>query len=515
MSPLYDPIAVPRILCFCGTEVHVEMMRKTAKDVAVPLVEYRTFDDLLSASLQNVSAVIISVSNALLVALLAVDTAGAGQRRLANVPVLVLVDGPQPQAIAESLALAFETAQLIENPSATALWSALTAILTNRRRQLERQAQELKDAKARNDTFLATLAHELRNPLAPLCTGIELLKQHGDNPAATVRVREVMARQLTQMVRLVDDLVDVARITSGQFALRSERVDLRDVIEEALETSEPLVKAARQKLDYVAPLTPLWVKGDPARLVQVVTNIVNNAAKYSHDEGTITVTPSVSEHTVIVRIRDQGLGIPTEVLPNIFSLFCQVNQTLERAQGGLGIGLALVRQLVERHEGSIEAESAGLYQGSTFTLRLPLYETVADPNPPTKTKAETVAPPRPLRILVVDDNLDGADLLAMLLEDQGHHATVAYDGPAALDAAARILPELVFCDIGLPGMSGYDVARKLRQMPALGNATLVALTGLGSKDVQAKAKDSGFDLHLTKPLDAGAMKDILGNVPRA
>ena len=326
----------------------------------------------------------------------------------------------------------------------------------------ERKCAEeaLKHADRRKDEFLATLAHELRNPLAPIRTGLHVLNLTRD-AAVAVRTREMMERQLSHMVRLIDDLLDVSRITSGKVTLRKEQVLLRTVAETAVEASRPVIVAAGHALKLALPEEPVWLAADPTRLAQVMTNLLTNAAKYTPEGGCIELSASREGGEVIVRVTDTGLGIPPGMLAEVFEMFTQVNRTLERCQGGLGIGLALVKRLVEFHGGTITAESPGLGQGSTFTVRLPLVEACAGPTEERST-AETPSVQPPMsgrRVLVVDDNVDGAESLANMLQIGGHEIRTAHSGPAALDAARPFNPEVVFLDIGLPGMNGYEVAK--------------------------------------------------------
>jgi len=368
----------------------------------------------------------------------------------------------------------------------------------------------LEEADRRKDEFLATLAHELRNPLAPIRNGLELLRRGTADEATVATTRDMMARQLRHLVRLVDDLLDVSRISLGKLELARERIRIQSVFEHAVETSRPLVEANRHALTVRAPGEPVWLDGDLTRLAQVVGNLLNNAAKYTPPGGHIELSAAVEDGRALVRVVDDGTGIAPDMLPRVFDLFAQGRRPLDRAQGGLGIGLSLVRKLVEMHGGTVEAQSAGLGRGSTFTVCLPLAPALVETATARSTRAQASTPAR--RVLVVDDNTDGAETLAMLLELAGHAATTADGGPAALEAARTHRPEVVFLDIGLPGMDGYEVARRLRAEPATANAVLVALTGWGSEDDKRKSKDAGFDVHLTKPVDLAAVADVLARV---
>jgi PAS domain S-box-containing protein len=387
----------------------------------------------------------------------------------------------------------------------------VTQDITDRKRAEE----ALKHADRRKDEFLATLAHELRNPLAPLRTGLHVLNMSRD-AAVAVDTQKMMDRQLSHMVRLIDDLLDVSRITSDKLTLRKERVSLRALVETAVEASRPVVEAAGHAMTVSLPEEPIWLDADPTRLAQVVSNLLTNAAKYTPERGCIQLVARREGAEVAVRVTDTGLGIPPGMLGAVFEMFAQVNRTLDRAQGGLGIGLALVKRLVELHCGTITAESPGLGQGSSFTVRLPLVEPHAGDTEPETTPPVTSAQPlrSGRRVLVVDDNVDGAESLARVLQFGGHDTRTAHSGPEALDAARPFKPEVVFLDIGLPGMNGYEVARRLRGEPSLRGAVLVALTGWGTEDDKRQSREAGFDFHLTKPAEVTAIESILARVAR-
>lgn len=322
----------------------------------------------------------------------------------------------------------------------------------------------------------------------------------------------MMERQVSQLVHLVDDLLDVSRVTSGKITLRSARVDLRDVADAAVETSRPLIDAARHQFEVRLPDGPLPLDGDKTRLAQVLTNLLNNAVKYTPEAGRIELSAARDGDSILVKVADSGVGLPADMLPKVFDVFTQVGRSIDRSQGGLGLGLALVKKLVEMHGGEVWAESAGPGQGSTFSFRLPLASTRpatahADP------AAVAAAAGRGRRILVVDDNQDAADSLVMLLELGGHEVAAAYGGPAAVDLALRFRPDVVFLDIGLPGMNGYEVAERLRSDETLNGAVLVALTGWGTDDDRARSKTAGFDHHMTKPVEAAQVSELLRRIP--
>lgn len=370
-----------------------------------------------------------------------------------------------------------------------------------------RTAEHLREQDRRKDEFLAVLAHELRNPLAPIRTGLGVLAMDPAGPAAD-RARGTMARQLGHMVRLVDDLLDVSRISRGKLELRRERVAAQVVVEHALEASRPLLDAAGHHVQVTVPAEPVWVDGDLTRLAQVVQNLLNNSAKYTPHGGHIAVGLAVEAGDAVIRVTDDGEGIAPELLPEVFDLFAQGKRTLHRSQGGLGIGLSLARELTAMHGGTLTAESPGLGAGSTFTARLPRLRTAVEVA--ARVPTPRPAPGAPRRILIVDDNEDGAEMLATMLELGGHEIRTAHDGEAALAAARTFRPDLVFLDIGMPGLDGYDVARLLRADAELGHAQLVAVTGWGGAEAKERARQAGFDLHLTKPVDPARIDEILG-----
>jgi len=379
----------------------------------------------------------------------------------------------------------------------------------------KRAEDGLKNADRRKDEFLATLAHELRNPLAPLRSGLQVLNISQD-AALAVETRKMMDRQLSHMVRLIDDLLDVSRITSDKLVLRKEWVSLRAIVETAVETSRPVTEAAGHALNLALPEEPIWLAADPTRLSQVICNLLTNAAKYTPEGGSIKLAAAMEGGEIVFRVTDTGLGIPPEMLGEVFEMFTQVDRSLDRAQGGLGIGLALVKRLVELHGGTITALSPGLGAGSTFIVRLPLVEACARGMSPGTPGDATSArsPTSGRRVLVVDDNVDGAASLAKVLQICGHETRTAHSGPEALDAARPFKPEVVFLDIGLPGMSGYEVAKRLRGEPSLSGAVLVALTGWGSEDHKRQSREAGFDFHLTKPVEVTTIESVLARVGR-
>jgi PAS domain S-box-containing protein len=368
----------------------------------------------------------------------------------------------------------------------------------------------LQDADRRKDEFLATLAHELRNPLAPIRNALEIMRMEGGIGASAASVREMMERQVQQMIRLVDDLLDVSRITRGKIELRNERVEVAAVIESALETSRPLVKAAKHELAVIVPPQSLCVVGDRARLAQVLANLLNNSAKYTPEGGHIRLSVEQEGQQAVIRVRDNGMGIPAEMLPKIFEMFTQVHRNLERAQGGLGIGLTLVRRLVEMHNGTVEAHSEGMGQGSEFVVRLPVAKASASDEPqPPKGAGDKTAAPAKRRILVLDDYQDAADSLSRMLRITGMEVRTAYDGIEAVEAAAAFKPDVVLLDIGLPRLNGYEAARRIREQPWGKDMILVAVTGWGQEEDRQRSNEAGFDYHMVKPLDHAALMKLL------
>ncbi|WP_052376428.1 hybrid sensor histidine kinase/response regulator [Chondromyces apiculatus] len=382
---------------------------------------------------------------------------------------------------------------------------------TEDREQTERALRELREQDRRKDEFLATLAHELRNPLAPMRNALEILRLSTD-PAAQDSARHMTERQLRQVVRLVDDLLDISRINTGKLELRRERVDLRAVLRSAVETSRPLIDAGSHTLLVVLPDTPLHLDADPTRIAQVILNLLNNAAKYSEPGGRITLTVTCAGAEAVIRVKDTGVGIAADMLPRIFDMFTQVDRSLEKAQGGLGIGLTLVKRLVEMHDGAISAASEGPGKGSEFVIRLPLKDG-AEISPATiRPAAPDAEQGSRLRVLVVDDNHDSAESLAMLLELTGHEVRTAHDGIEALQAAETFQPALILLDIGLPGLNGYEVAQRIRANPALTGVKLAALTGWGQAEDRRRSRASGFDYHLVKPTDPNAVEKIIAEI---
>jgi PAS domain S-box-containing protein len=364
----------------------------------------------------------------------------------------------------------------------------------------------LREADRRKDEFLATLAHELRNPLAPVRNALELLKVDGCNMDTVESARGIMERQVQQMARLVEDLLDVSRITRDRIELRKQRVELFSVIKSAVEISRPLIDSANHQLTITMPANPLFIDGDPIRMAQVFSNLLNNSAKYTEDGGQIQLHVEQRGRKAVIKVRDNGVGIPCDALAHVFDMFRQLDKSLERSQGGLGIGLTLVRRLVELHGGTINAQSEGVGKGSEFVVQLPLARVDSrSASPPI-----TTAPPLSRRrILVVDDNKDAGQTLALLLRTKGHDLRTAYDGLEAVDVAGDFQPEIILMDLGMPRLNGYEATRRIRQLPSGSSAFIVALTGWGQVEDVQRSKEAGCSAHLVKPVDFSALELLL------
>jgi signal transduction histidine kinase/CheY-like chemotaxis protein len=404
------------------------------------------------------------------------------------------------------------------SPNGTFLGYVGGAIDIHDRRRAEEQLRtanaRLAEGDRRKNEFLAMLAHELRNPLAPIRYSLEVLKLKSPNDGMLQRQREMIDRQVGHMCRLLDDLLEVSRITRGKIQLKKERLDLRQSIEQAVEALRPDAEARRQTLEMSLGGEPLWVQGDFTRLVQVFSNLLNNAIKYTEAGGRIEVSLAQLDGkdesgVAVARVRDTGMGIAPEALPHVFELFAQAERTLDRSQGGLGIGLTLVQRLVQMHGGITVAHSQGIGKGSEFIVQLPLVRSFAAAESAAFDASFGSLPATGRKVLVVEDNADSAQSLKELLQWWGYEVRTAYDGREALDTAARFLPEVVLLDIGLPVLNGYEVARFMKDHPDMRCARLVALTGYGQEEDRQRSAEVGFDAHLTKPVDLEALRGIL------
>jgi signal transduction histidine kinase/CheY-like chemotaxis protein len=432
-------------------------------------------------------------------------------------PLLVLTEeGADSEVVVRTLEI-LGNVTLLERPvRVPALVSAVRTALRARRRQYQirnylaendRVTAALREADRRKDEFLAILAHELRNPLAPLRNALEALRLQPDDREAAGWARALMERQVAQMVRLIDDLLDLSRVSRGRIELRHERIEVRALVQAAMDICGTAIHAAGHRFTLELPEAPVALRCDPTRLVQVISNLLSNAAKYTPAGGHITLSARRQDSTVEIAVRDTGMGIPSDMLGRVFEMFTQVPQSLERSQGGLGIGLTLVKRLVELHGGTVEARSAGPGLGAEFVVRLP--EDASAVPAPTVAVLPPPAQVRRQRILIADDNRDAADSLAYMLRIAGHEVRTAYDGGEAVAVAESWLPAVALLDLGMPRVSGYEAARRLRASPACAAMTLVALTGWGQPDDRSRSLAAGFDHHVVKPVDPSMLERLL------
>jgi signal transduction histidine kinase/ActR/RegA family two-component response regulator len=388
---------------------------------------------------------------------------------------------------------------------------------TDRKRfeeELRDRNRALEEADRRKNEFLALLAHELRNPLAPIYSALTILGRPNLPADLDREARAIIDRQVRGLALLVDDLLDVSRITAGKVELRRKSIDLCVVADNAIRACQPLIAARRLKLDVSLPDRAVWLDADPTRIEQVLTNLLNNAAKYTDEGGQIAVTIAYEAHHAVVRVSDTGIGITADLLPTIFDLFAQGDHSLDHAQGGLGVGLTIVRKLVEMHGGYVHAASAGPGKGSEFVVSLPTLEVPAP-------QLDAVGPAEPgrsatrrLHVLVVDDNVDAAETLAVVLGLSGHTTKTAHSGLEALDEAQRLKPDVILLDIGLPLVNGYDVAKRLNEIPSLKDVPLIALSGYGHEEARQRSAQAGFAHHLVKPVDPAKLEQLLDALQR-
>ncbi|MES3001873.1 MAG: response regulator [Pseudomonadota bacterium] len=413
------------------------------------------------------------------------------------------------------------TLEVSERRRAQERLSELNETLDRRVRErtqaLERSESQLREANRRKDEFLATLAHELRNPLAPVRTAAQLLQLGQLDPAKLKWSAELIDRQVTSMSRLIDDLMDVSRINQGKIELKRRKVRLSDMLRDALEITRPLIEESGHDFNMTLPADELEVDADPMRLSQAFMNLLNNAAKYTERGGRIDVDVSGKGESVVIMFTDNGIGIPADRIESVFEMFSQVDTALTRSRGGLGIGLALSRQLIEMHGGSLVASSRGPGQGSEFTVTLPLAHVAAAAAAPADAGAARIAVKAPagLKVLIADDNQDAAATLAMLLEMSGHEVRHVHDGEAAVASAEEFAPEIALIDLGMPKLNGYEVCKRIRLLPRGKDVTVVAVTGWGQPDDRRRSAEAGFDRHLVKPVDPSALTLLLGEVAQA
>jgi signal transduction histidine kinase len=520
MHPDGSPALETCVLVAAPTRRDAEVTCVLLERAGVACEAYSDVRELATAVASGVGAIMLTDAALAAPGMEQLFAALDGQPPWSDVPVILLTPDRQHSRPTARALEAFTNVTLIERPaSARSMLSAVMAALRARHRQYEMRDQmaelqfaerALREADQRKDEFLATLAHELRNPLAPIRTGLDLLDRiPGDGPQAA-RVRAMMQRQLNLLIKLIDDLLDVSRIATGKVMLQREVTDLREVIDAAIEGSQPTISAGNHALRLHLPASPVGVLADPLRMAQVIGNLVNNAAKYTAPGGRIDVALAVEGDEAVVRVSDTGVGIPGDMLESVFDMFAQVDRTLDQSQGGLGIGLSLVQRLVALHGGSVGAESPGRDQGSTFTIRLPLATLPAAGS--AGAKRAGASPRRRPRVLVVDDNVDAADSLAIVLGLEGCETRVEYDAREGLRAADEFRPRAIVCDIGLPGLDGCEMARRLRADPGHADTLLVALTGLGSEEDKRRTREAGFDFHLVKPVDLSAVQGILDRI---
>ncbi len=375
--------------------------------------------------------------------------------------------------------------------------------------------RNVQEADRQKNDFLSMLSHELRNPLTPIRNAIQLLRKQGIEASEVPLLYEMMDRQVRHLTRMVDDLLDLSRITRGKIHLQIERVAAADIVARAVEITRPLIDSLKHELSITLPPEPLYVRGDPIRLAQTIGNLLHNSAKYTDEGGRIWVRVERQEDRAVFRVRDNGMGIPPDMLSSIFELFKQVDRSLDRSQGGLGIGLTLVHKLVDMHGGHVEALSDGLNQGSEFVVHLPIWPEQEPPPAPASTIfSQAASQPSRRRVLIVDDNTDAAHSLAMLMEIGGHETHLCYEGQSALTEAEKFRPEVVLLDIGLPGLDGLEVARRIRAMNLSPRPMLVALTGYGQNDDVRRSREAGFDHHLVKPTDPQTLISLLASAPQ-
>ena len=504
-----------RVLLLAATSRDGATTQGVLSPLGVDVAVCRTFDALLTELDSGAGALLIAEEVMSPAHTAALHRRLTAQPPWSDLPILVLTRPGADSAASGDAVRMLGNVTLLERPiRVAALVTAVLSAMRARERQYQirdhlsqRLANEasLREADRRKDEFLATLGHELRNPLAPLQTAVQLLKAAGSNDPVVARVCPVMERQISHLVRLVNDLLEVSRITRGLIEVRREPVDLVFLVHSALDTSRPMLDAAGHQVTLDLPDEPITVLGDTVRLTQVFANLLNNAGKYTNAGGHITVRVYSDNGRAHVSVRDDGIGIAGDDLSSVFEMFTQVDRSNRLAQGGLGIGLTLVRSLVSMHGGTVHARSEGPGRGSEFVVSLPLV--AAQPHRSTASHLPSQIPPR--RILIVDDNSDAADTLGELLGALGAKVSVAYSGPAALASVESFHPDAVILDIGMPEMDGYEVARRIRAMKLPRPPVLIALTGWGQVSDQRRSRSAGFDHHVVKPPDIEALRELL------
>jgi signal transduction histidine kinase/ActR/RegA family two-component response regulator len=507
-----------RVLILAPTGRDAELVRSVLEDAGVRCRPCQDVRDLCMSLLEGAGALLIAEEALLEGAYHDLMSMLLQQPPWSEPPILLLSERGADSAIITEALQTLGNVTVLERPTRVpALVSAVHSALRSRHRQYqirsyiaerERHAEALRAADRRKDVFLATLAHELRNPLAPMRTALEIMRVAPGNEAAREQAQSVLERQLKQMTRLIDDLLDLSRISHGKLELRREPVTLGAVVENAIEITRPAIGSLGHTLDVELPPEPILVNGDPTRLAQVFSNLLHNAAKYTEHAGRVRLTARRAGNQVHVSVKDTGIGIAPEHLERVFEMFTQVGRSLEQSRGGLGVGLALSQWLVQLHGGSISARSDGVGRGSEFTVSLPLAEQpVSTAGSPGVLPDGDAANAR--RVLVADDNRDFADSLAAVLKMAGHEVCVTYDGAQAVDTARWWEPDVVLLDIGLPLMNGYEAARRIREALAGKNPLLVAITGWGQDEDRRRSNSAGFDHHLVKPIDPGVLTRLI------
>ena len=523
-----DPTIARRVVMLLPTQRDTELTSDVLARHGIDTYICRQHADLAREIDRGAAAVLVAEEALLQGAQSVLSRAIERQPRWSDLPVLVVArDGADSVQVADAMAR-LGNVTLLERPlRLSTLISTVRSALRARERQYQMlthldELETARDAIAasaqRKDEFLAMLAHELRNPLAPIRNALHLLGETTVPEQERASLRAMMKRQVDHMVRLVDDLVEVSRLSRGTIELRRDVVELADVLRNAIDLSRPLIDTGRHTLHLDLPDGALPVDADPVRLAQVFGTLLNNAAKYARSGGEIRVRARREGGEVVVSVRDRGIGIEPDVLPHVFELFTQGRREAHRAQDGLGIGLTLVRSLVEMHGGTVTAHSEGRGRGAEFTVRLPLATAqigTSDPSPVESRAASddnAAGASHPLRVLVVDDNVDAARSLGMVLQMLQIEHEVCFDGPTALDAVRRCRPDAVLLDIGMPGMDGYEVARQLHEDPANQDISLVAVTGWSQLQDKERTQQAGFSHHFSKPVDIGALQALLGEL---
>jgi signal transduction histidine kinase/CheY-like chemotaxis protein len=469
--------------------------------------------DAFCRDLEGVSVLIVAEERLGEAELLGLKARLAEQPAWSDLPIVIVAQAGGPTGRSRELVEALGNVSVLARPlRVDALITVVRSGIRARRRQFEvRDLLAMREeADRRKDEFLAMLAHELRNPLAPIRSAAGLMRLMKLQDDRLIEVRDVIDRQINHMARLIDDLLDVSRITRGTIELKTESVDLAEVARQAARSVSASMTSRDHAFDVTLPPDPVPVRADPTRIEQVIANLLSNAAKYTEPGGRVRLGVELRADEAVVRVRDDGVGIDPRILPRVFDLFTQADRSLDRSQGGLGIGLTIVKRLVDLHGGSVEARSDGPGSGTEMVVRLPVADGLPGrrdpPRDPSSEKSSDV-----LRVLLVEDSRDSAALLARVLRLFGHEVLVAHDGREALSEAPGFRPNVVVTDIGLPGLDGYELARHFRQDPSLGNPLLVAVTGYGRAEDAQKARDAGFDHHLVKPVDVEALASLIGH----